>query len=128
MYIMQQRVHNIHLVMGKEERQNNLLEMIAMAHIGSQAQLVKLLRKKGFSVTQASISRDLDELGVTKESGSYRRSTGMPPRSTFGVVTFELAGGNLIVAKCGSGLASAFAVRLDDLHLNGIVGTIAGDD
>jgi transcriptional regulator of arginine metabolism len=44
------------------------------------------------------------------------------------LVSFDSAGDNLIIAKCGSGLASALAVRLDASNLNGVVGTIAGDD
>jgi len=114
--------------MIKEARQSTLLEIISTARISSQAQLVKALRKKGFPVTQASVSRDLDELGVTKEAGKYRRSIQVPRRATFGEVSFLTSGDNLIVARCGSGLASALAVRLDALNLDGIAGTIAGDD
>jgi len=89
---------------------------------------VRLLRKNGFDVTQASVSRDLEELGVLKEQGVYRPPSQIPRRTAFGPVSFHPAGENLIVAKCGSGLASALAVRLDATRLNGIVGTIAGDD
>lgn len=114
--------------MLKEERQKLLLRLIDRSSIGSQQQLVKLLKKKGYAVTQASVSRDLDDLGIAKESGVYRKRQAAPKRTMFGIVTFATAGENLVVAKCESGLASAFAVRLDALHLNGIVGTIAGDD
>ena len=67
--------------MIKEARQSTLLEIISTARISSQAQLVKALRKKGFPVTQASVSRDLDELGVTKDAGKYRRSIAVPRRA-----------------------------------------------
>ena len=89
---------------------------------------MRLLRKNGFAVTQASVSRDLDELGIAKEHGVYRPPSEVPRRTAFGLVSFHRAGDNLIVAKCGSGLASALAVRLDATLLAGVVGTIAGDD
>lgn len=114
--------------MLKDERQKLLLRLVGSSSIGSQEQLVRLLRKKGYQVTQASVSRDLDDLGITKESGVYRQRPRIPKRTMFGIVSFEPAGDNLLVAKCDSGLASAFAVRLDALHLHGIVGTVAGDD
>ncbi len=113
--------------MDKRERHQVLLEIISTRQIKRQEQLVKLLRKKGFVVTQASVSRDLDEVGIAKERGVYRLPAA---RSTtpFGLVSFQQSGDCLVVAKCGSGLASAFAVRLDAIAMNGIVGTIAGDD
>lgn len=89
---------------------------------------MRLLRRKGFDVTQASVSRDLEELGIAKEHGVYRPPSQIPQRTAFGLVSFHPAGDNLIVAKCGSGLASALAVRLDAIRHDGIVGTIAGDD
>ena len=114
--------------MLKNERQKLLLQLIGTSSIGSQEQLVKLLKNRGYAVTQASVSRDLDDLGIAKESGVYRHRPQVPKRTVFGIVSFEPAGENLLVAKCDAGLASAFAVRLDALHLHGIVGTIAGDD
>ena len=114
--------------MLKTERQKLLLQLIGTSSIGSQGQLVKLLRKQGHAVTQASVSRDLDDLGIAKESGIYRQRPPVPKRTMFGIVLFEPAGVNLLVAKCESGLASAFAVKLDAMHLHGIVGTVAGDD
>ena len=114
--------------MLKSERQKLLLQLVGTSSIGSQEQLVKLLRKKGHEVTQASVSRDLDDLGIAKESGVYRQRPAVPKRTIFGVVSFEPAGENIVVAKCDSGLASAVAVRLDSKHLHGIVGTVAGDD
>ncbi|MFL6468801.1 MAG: arginine repressor [Pyrinomonadaceae bacterium] len=114
--------------MIKEERQAALLEIISGAQVRSQAQLVKALRKKGYSVTQASVSRDLDELGVTKDAGKYHRRNAVSQRTAFGTVSFAPSGSNLIIAKCSSGLASALAVRLDALNLEGVAGSIAGDD
>ncbi|HTH52222.1 MAG TPA: hypothetical protein VL501_09830, partial [Pyrinomonadaceae bacterium] len=84
--------------------------------------------KLGFQVTQASVSRDLDQLGVVKVNGAYSLPRVDEKRSQFGPVAFQTAGDNLIVAKTLSGLASAVTVRIDSADIPEIVGTIAGDD
>jgi transcriptional regulator of arginine metabolism len=114
--------------MHREDRLQLLHEIVSATSVKRQDELVRLLRKNGFAVTQASVSRDLEELGIAKEQGVYRPASQIPRRSAFGAVSFQPSGENLIVAKCGSGLASALAVRLDAIQLDGIVGTIAGDD
>lgn len=117
-----------HRVMQKSQRQETLLKLISAERIASQAELASMLRSRNFDVTQASISRDLDELGIIKSSGVYKLP--QKPRSAvvFGVSSLETSGDSLIVAKCDSGLASAAAVRIDAAHIPEIVGTIAGDD
>lgn len=94
----------------------------------SQADIVSRLRAKGFDVTQASVSRDLEELGIRKSDGVYSSGALNGLANSFGTVSFEKSGKNLIVAKCGSGLASALAVHLDAMQMKEIAGTIAGDD
>lgn len=111
-----------------EDRQRSLTEIISNGRLKSQAEIVRQLKKKGFSVTQASVSRDLERLRARKESGIYRIGNIGRLASTFGAVTLTLSGENMIVARCGSGLASALAVRIDALKLREIAGTIAGDD
>ncbi len=113
--------------MLKEKRQQTILDLIRAKNIETQDELTASLSKKGFSATQSSISRDLDELGIVKIGGFYS----LPQAETktdFGLFGLESAGENLIVARCGSGLASAVCVRIDRAKINGIVGTIAGDD
>ena len=115
--------------MRKKDRQNTLLSLIDSSVIGSQSELALRLSENGFSVTQASVSRDLDELGVVKSNGRYS----LPPKQAgndpgFGSLAFDTAGENLIVARCASGLASAITVRIDREHIPEIIGTIAGDD
>lgn len=114
--------------MQKQERQNILLNLISAKPIGRQDELAKLLRKNGFSVTQASISRDLEELGIVKLDGIYKRPSRPAQAAEFGLISLDTAGDNLIVARCGSGLASAITVRIDAARIAEIVGTIAGDD
>jgi transcriptional regulator of arginine metabolism len=113
--------------MQKEKRQNSILSLIRAKSLGTQEELSELLEKRGFSVTQSSISRDLDELGIIKVNGFYA----IPEKTEtpfFGLLVLDTAGENLIVAKCESGLASAVAVRIDATRISEIVGTIAGDD
>ena len=115
--------------MQKTERQNRILDVITSRRITRQDELVAELRSSGFKVTQASVSRDLDEIGVVKVDGRYARaelddSTWNP----FGLTVIDTAGDNMIVVKCSSGLASAAAVRIDGEEIDEIVGTLAGDD
>ena len=113
--------------MSKEERQQTILDLIRARNIGTQDELNENLSKKGFSATQSSVSRDLDELGVIKANGFYA----IPQKKkseNLGLQTLEIAGENMIVAKCESGLASAICVRIDREKIEQIVGTIAGDD
>ena len=112
----------------KEVRQNVITDLISNRPVSSQAGLVKLLRKRGFEVTQASVSRDLEELQIRKSEGRYRLSSGQGFAGSFGEVTITGSGDSLIVARCGSGLASALAVHLDSLELDQVAGTLAGDD
>ena len=114
--------------MQKSDRHNAILRIIGTAKIGRQDQLVAALASAGFNVTQASVSRDLDELGIVKTNGYYTQPANTDPRPPFGMVSLEPAGENLLVLKCASGLASALAVRIDAAHIDEIVGTIAGDD
>jgi len=89
--------------------------------------LVKRLQELGFELTQASVSRDLNELGVEKVNGIYAVRP-KPIGTDLGTITLTPAGPNLLVGKCLPGLASAITVRIDSEYIEGIIGTIAGDD
>ena len=114
--------------MRKRERQEIILSVISARFVASQQELASILRKNGFTVTQASISRDLEELGVVKSEGSYRLPQKAVGAEVFGLQSLVTAGDCMIVVKCLSGLASAAAVRIDSAKIEEIVGTIAGDD
>lgn len=114
--------------MQKEQRQTTILKLITANPIARQEELAEMLEKKGFSVTQSSVSRDLLELGVIKVGGYYALPQKPRTEITFGLVSLEIAGENLVVAKTEAGLASACAVRIDAERIEEIVGTIAGDD
>ena len=114
--------------MQKEQRQTTILKLITANQIGRQEELAEILEKKGFSVTQSSVSRDLLELGIVKVGGFYALPQKPKSDMVFGLVSLEIAGESLVIAKCEAGLASACAVRIDSAQIEEIVGTIAGDD
>jgi transcriptional regulator of arginine metabolism len=113
--------------MQKSARQDAILRIIEVEKVARQDQLVSLLIETGFNVTQASVSRDLVDLGIVKVKGYYA-SPRKAELSGFGTVNLAFSGDNLIVAKCDSGLASAIAVKIDSSGISEVIGTIAGDD
>ncbi len=112
----------------KKRRQAKLRELLRKEAYANQEELLERLVMSGIETTQASVSRDLDELGIVKVNGAYaqqpRRSDGLG----IALLSVETAGPNMIVVKTAPGLASATTVRIDAAKLPGIVGTIAGDD
>src|SRR6185295_19444274 len=113
--------------MLKRERQKKILNLIRAKPIGTQEALRAQLERAGVSATQSSVSRDLEELGVVKHHGRYALPQANGD-STRGLVSLDLAGEVLIVAKCLPGRASAVAVEIDDAAIPEIVGTLAGED
>src|SRR5690349_16872083 len=102
--------------MHKVERQNAILDLISIRQISRQEELTELLEQKGFSVNQSSISRDLLELGVVKANGFYA----VPSKSNyanFGLLSLEIAGETLVVAKTETGFAAAVCVRIDNAKI-----------
>ena len=114
--------------MIKQKRQQKILNLIRAKNISTQEELTTLLSKDGFSVTQSSVSRDLEQLGIVKVNGFYALPQISEGIQKFGLLSLKTAGEVLIVAKCDSGLASAVAVKIDSAKIAEIVGTIAGDD
>jgi transcriptional regulator of arginine metabolism len=114
--------------MQKEQRQTVILKLITANQIARQEELAEVLEKKGFSVTQSSVSRDLLELGIIKIGGFYALPNKPKSGMTFGLISLEIAGENMVVAKTESGFAAAVCVRIDNERLPEIVGTIAGED
>src|SRR5512140_3491723 len=106
--------------MIKEERQQKILDLIRSTNISTQDELGESLSQDGFAVTQSSVSRDLDELGIIKANGFYA----IPQKGNsedLGLRTLEIAGENLLVAKCEAGLASAICVLIDRRKIDEIV-------
>jgi transcriptional regulator of arginine metabolism len=105
-----------------------IIDIVSVSPVRNQKVIVDLLRKNGYTVTQASVSRDLEELSIAKSNGTYRRQAEPMRTSPFGRLAFAVSGESLIVARCSPGMASALAVLLDSKGFEEIVGTIAGDD
>lgn len=124
---------------AKARRQEVIRRVIADSQVASQEALVSELLARGEDVTQATVSRDLRELGVLKGPEGYRLpgpvSVTAAPRETSELVRavrdFMLEvepAGTLVVLRTGAGQASALALRIDRAGWRDIVGTVAGDD
>ena len=125
----------------KSARQQEILDIIALYDVETQEQLLEALKSKGFSTTQATLSRDIKQLHLVKEltaGGIYKytvsqRKTALNLagrlRTIFkeGVTSFDVAQ-NIVVLKTMPGLASAAGAAIDGMELPELVGSLAGDD
>lgn len=125
----------------KLERRSKIIELIGKYQIETQEELAEHLEQSGYSVTQATISRDIRELKLTKVpvgDGAKQKYTLLQEKEADlfqkyvrvlqdGLLSMEAAE-NLLVIKTLSGMAMAVAAAIDNLELAGVVGTIAGDD
>src|ERR1700730_17070141 len=123
-------------MMNKTLRQRAVLDVLKHGSIASQEDLQRLLRKRGFKVGQATLSRDIRDLNLSKTSHGYSlpHSDGagiaLPPVSRL-VREFVLdvrCAQNLLVIKTIVGSAQLVAAALDETDWTEVVGTIAGDD
>jgi transcriptional regulator of arginine metabolism len=124
----------------KISRQSKIIELINKYDIETQEELADRLMKDGYNVTQATVSRDIRELKLTKVAMDDGRQKyivlqkaepGMSEKYTRvlrdGFVSMDMAQ-NIMVVKTVPGMAMAVAAALDALQMNSIVGCIAGDD
>lgn len=123
----------------KNKRQQKILELIVRYEIGTQEELMQKLREVGFDVTQATVSRDIREMKLTKIETHGKlhyvalRESDEDVKEKYervfrdGFISMDNAV-NILVIKTVSGMAMAVAAALDSMHFNEIVGTIAGDD
>jgi transcriptional regulator of arginine metabolism len=113
--------------MRKNLRQKKLLSLVRTKPFANQAELRDSLERAGFATTQSSLSRDLEELGIVKHRGHYaipKSNSGMAR----GLISLDLCGENLVIARTEPGLASGVAVEIDGAVIPEIVGTLAGED
>src|SRR5262249_36447436 len=116
-------------------RRDAILRLLRSGAVRRQSDLVSLLKRDGFVVTQSSISRDMRELGVLKAQGRY-----LPPsdevaraQGNFSAVDrfvreIKPAGVSITVVKTTIGAAGSVAVAIDKAEWPEVVGTISGDD
>lgn len=128
-------------MLSKKSRHQLIRNIVAQQRIGTQLELVNTLRALGCEVTQATISRDIRELGLRKDRDEMGRARySLPeteqrkdPRSACGRMLREFATAvipakNLVVVKSEVGTAPGLGRVLDQLEHELIVGTVAGDD
>jgi transcriptional regulator of arginine metabolism len=119
-------------------RRTQILEIVAREPVLTQAQLRRRLAQRGVRVTQATVSRDLEELGLAKTREGYRLpeptvSPSAPAHPGLATVLKEFVrdvrkAGNLVVVRTHPGTAHAIGVALDTVPWPEIAGTVAGDD
>ena len=126
--------------MTKNARHNRILEIINQSNIETQDEIVEQLHTDGFIVTQATVSRDIRDLRLVKETDGgiirYVQSVKANEEKlteklsevfSHAVVKVDYAL-NMVVLKTLSGMASAACAAIDVMDLGGVVGSIAGDD
>lgn len=125
----------------KPGRQSVILEIISERNIETQHQLMQALAERGIKSTQATLSRDIKDMRLIKElgpNGNYRYVQAAKPEQDDSserlrkilkesLVSFDLAQ-NLLVIKTLPGLAPAACSAIDGMHIENLVGTLAGDD
>ena len=124
----------------KVNRHAKIIELISKYQVETQEELAEYLNQEGFKVTQATVSRDIRDLKLTKiptEEGKQRYTvhpkTGTTMNDKYirvlkdGFASMDMAQ-NILVIKTVSGMAMAVATAIDSLAFSEVVGTIAGDD
>ena len=124
--------------MSKLVRHQTILELLDEVPVSNQEELQKLLRRRGIDAGQATLSRDIRELGLVKSASGYSLpgreaaalETDLPPVSRLvrEFVTSVRAAENLLVTKTSTGSAQPVAAALDEENWPEAIGTIAGDD
>lgn len=125
------------LHMTRAARHSVILELVGSGIVSNQEQLQEMLAERGLMVTQPTLSRDLRTLGVFKGPMGYRLPEHAPKafsdrpmlRSVLkGFVTRIECAGTLVILRTGPGHAQIVGLELDRTPLDGVFGTLAGDD
>lgn len=124
----------------KKERQEKIKEIVENYKIDTQDELIKRLKETGFSATQATMSRDIKELKLTKISDGKNGYYYVFPNtlnsndinklnaSLMRLITSVNSAMNIVVIKTLSGMAQAVATGIDNIKSDDILGCVAGDD
>ncbi len=124
----------------KTKRQSKILELIRNNDIETQEEIQAFLERAGFAVTQATVSRDIREMKLTKIATNEGKQKYVALNDNTedlsekyvrvlkdGFVSMDMAQ-NILVIKTVSGMAGAVCASIDAMHIHEIVGSIAGDD
>ena len=109
---------------AKDQRQQAILALVNRGGAQTQQDIAAALSRKGLRVTQATISRDIHELGLVRSGDGYRSTAGMVREL---VLSIELVN-PVAVIRTPPGTANLVARRIDEAALPGVAGTVAGDD
>jgi transcriptional regulator of arginine metabolism len=124
----------------KQHRQQTLLRLVTDKRLATQQDVVRALRAAGFAATQATVSRDIVELGLVKVGRDgvhvYAAPAAVPAsggldrlrRFCEEYAVLGAVAGNLVVLRTPPGTANALAIALDTSGFTDVVGTLAGDD
>ena len=121
----------------KKKRQAEILRIISTNEVETQEMLLKLLRERGYDVTQATVSRDINEMNIEKTVSAngincYAKAEKVKTVKFHNIISEAVVSidyaMNIVSIKCHSGLANAACAGLDMMNLSYVVGTIAGDD
>ena len=118
----------------RNDRRRLIQELVSAHEVTSQSELVVLLGRSGVEATQATVSRDLEELGIAKYRGADGRvSYALPQNGSLGQILRQFArtvdaSGNLAVVRTPPGAASAVGSAVDAAELPGVLATVQGDD
>ena len=110
----------------KDDRQRAILDLVRRRPVHTQQELANALAERGFSATQATVSRDIQELGLIRTGDGYR--PGAPLSVVSDLVLSMPRVQFLVVIRTPPGVANLVARTIDESQLDGIAGTVAGDD
>jgi transcriptional regulator of arginine metabolism len=108
----------------KAQRQNAIVEVVNRGSVHTQQEIAAALVRRGMHATQATISRDIQELGLVRSWAGYRSSTSLVGELVLSIELVE----PVAVIKTPPGTANMVARRIDEAALPGVAGTVAGDD
>lgn len=109
---------------SKAERHSAILQLVNRGSAHTQQEIAAALSRRGMRATQATISRDIQQLGLVRSGAGYRSSAAMVRELVLSVEVVE----PLAVIRTPPGTANMVARRIDEAALPGIAGTVAGDD
>jgi transcriptional regulator of arginine metabolism len=124
----------------KQHRQQTLLRLVGEKRLSTQQDVVRALRSAGFAATQATVSRDIVEIGLVKvaKDGAHVYAPPVSAPASGGIERLRrfceeypvqgAVAGNIVVLRTPPGTANALAIALDTSGFSDVVGTIAGDD
>ena len=112
------------MTVTKSERQSAILDLVSRGSAHTQQEIASALARRGVRATQATVSRDIQELGLVRTGGAYRSANVLARELVLSIDFIE----PIAVIRTPPGTANLVARRIDEASLPGVAGTVAGDD